>query len=255
LSVWLSVDPLNILYPNQSPYCYGGNNPIFYIDPDGMTIYPHGSPEFRKKFEEDLEMLKKTEQGRAIIAYLETPGRIVHVYESNWNKSNFNQNGNIVHYENNNFINYDYDGVEYVSFIALGHELKHAYDKYTIKDYWNKSSEYKEISAVKFENYLRSVYKSYLEDRGVPFAIRYNYTFRNDNNDLISWFNLGDEIFPQNYTEENFNRALERINAVPVFYSGTTYSGDNSIHFFHFMEFQYNQTFEKEARKPMYSPN
>jgi len=249
------VDPLSILYPNQSLYCYGGNNPIFYIDPDGMTILPHGSPEFIKKYNEDLEMLKKTDQGRVIIAYLETPGRVVHVYESNWNESSFNLNGNIVHYENNNNINYDYDGVEYVSFIALGHELKHTFDKYTIKDYWNKSDEYKEISAVKFENYLRSVYKSYLEERGVPFAIRYNYTFWNVKYGLISWFNLGDEIFPQNYTEENFNPALERINAVPVFYSGTTYSGDNCIHIYHFMGFQYNQTFEKKDRKPMYSPN
>jgi RHS repeat-associated protein len=38
LSVWLSVDPLNILYPQLGPYAYVANNPIKYYDPDGKII-------------------------------------------------------------------------------------------------------------------------------------------------------------------------------------------------------------------------
>jgi RHS repeat-associated protein len=36
LSVWLSVDPMAFLYPDQSPYSYVGNRPIMVTDPNGM---------------------------------------------------------------------------------------------------------------------------------------------------------------------------------------------------------------------------
>ena len=36
LSVWLSVDPLASKYPNESPYCYAGWNPVMITDPNGM---------------------------------------------------------------------------------------------------------------------------------------------------------------------------------------------------------------------------
>jgi hypothetical protein len=36
LSVWLSVDPLADKYPNESPYCYAGWNPVMITDPNGM---------------------------------------------------------------------------------------------------------------------------------------------------------------------------------------------------------------------------
>ena len=38
-AIWLSVDPLSDKYPHISPYAYSGNNPIKYVDPDGMDIY------------------------------------------------------------------------------------------------------------------------------------------------------------------------------------------------------------------------
>ena len=38
LSIWLSVDPLSDKYPHLSPYVYCADNPVKYIDPDGMKI-------------------------------------------------------------------------------------------------------------------------------------------------------------------------------------------------------------------------
>ena len=38
LSVWLSVDPLAEEYPNISSYVYCVNNPVKYVDPDGMRL-------------------------------------------------------------------------------------------------------------------------------------------------------------------------------------------------------------------------
>src|SRR5665213_2006473 len=39
-SRWLSVDPLASKYPDMSPYCGMGNNPISFIDGDGREIKP-----------------------------------------------------------------------------------------------------------------------------------------------------------------------------------------------------------------------
>ncbi len=35
ISLWYGVDPLAEKYPHEDPYCYVGNNPLIYIDPDG----------------------------------------------------------------------------------------------------------------------------------------------------------------------------------------------------------------------------
>ena len=35
-SLWYGVDPLAEKYPNITPYCYTDNNPVRYIDPNGM---------------------------------------------------------------------------------------------------------------------------------------------------------------------------------------------------------------------------
>jgi RHS repeat-associated protein len=35
---WVTIDPLSELYDSHSPYAYVLNNPILYVDPDGMKI-------------------------------------------------------------------------------------------------------------------------------------------------------------------------------------------------------------------------
>ena len=35
---WLSLDPLTNKYPDSSPYNYAGNNPIYFIDPNGEFL-------------------------------------------------------------------------------------------------------------------------------------------------------------------------------------------------------------------------
>ncbi len=37
LSIWLSVDPLSVMYPSTSPYMYVRGNPIMLVDPDGRS--------------------------------------------------------------------------------------------------------------------------------------------------------------------------------------------------------------------------
>ncbi len=40
LGRWLSVDPLNEIFPEMSPYNSVGNSPIFFVDVDGKKIVP-----------------------------------------------------------------------------------------------------------------------------------------------------------------------------------------------------------------------
>ena len=231
ISVWLSVDPLNILYPNLSPYAYCDNNPVYYIDPDGRTIVPHGSAEFKKQFAKDLEMIKNTDRGGEIVAFLQSPAFTINVTESYWASSGFNlkydNNTRFVQYDNNNMFNYDYDDVEYVSFVALGHELQHAYDSYTVKGFGSSSTKTKETSAVYFENYLRSVYKNEIASRGIPFALRYTYS-NSFGKHLLGINRL--ELFNSKNKENYFNQDLERINTVTSGQSSKTFTiGDLNI--------------------------
>lgn len=231
LNIWLSVDPLNILYPNQSPYTYAGNNPIFYVDPDGRTIVPHGSDEFVAQYYKDLEMLSQTDEGKKIVDFLQSPSIIINVYESGWGNSSYISITDVLYYDNDNMFNYGYDGVEYVSFISLGHELKHAYDKYKMKNFASLSELDKEKSAVRFENYLRSVFKNELEKRGIAFALRYTYSKGNPYFwGCIVIFGKKEQLFDSKNTEVDFNQDLERIN---TFYKNSidkTYNiGDRNI--------------------------
>lgn len=42
LSIWYGVDPIAEKYPEWNPFSYTFQNPIKYIDPDGMEPTQHG---------------------------------------------------------------------------------------------------------------------------------------------------------------------------------------------------------------------
>ncbi|MDR6489844.1 RHS repeat-associated protein [Chryseobacterium vietnamense] len=51
---WGVVDPLAEKYADSAPYVYTGNNPVIFIDPNGMEIV-NGETENRKKLEKDVK--------------------------------------------------------------------------------------------------------------------------------------------------------------------------------------------------------
>jgi RHS repeat-associated protein len=65
ISVWLSVDPLAAKYPSLSPYAYCANNPLFFIDPNGMDLEVGQNEESKSDL---LSIAKKDNQKRIIIS-------------------------------------------------------------------------------------------------------------------------------------------------------------------------------------------
>ena len=198
LSVWLSVDPLSDLLPSTSSYMYCNGNPIMFVDPDGKILRPHpnSSQEFKDKYYADLQKIYNTDQGKKIIDMLNALPVTIYISDCVYWQSNYSDKNRItMQYSASSWFAYDYDGVEYVPFVALGHELKHAFDDYSNSDFSTWGRNKREESAISFENYLRSVYQF---DLGLDFALRYEYD--------------GDVIMDESDSEIDFNPELERIS-------------------------------------------
>ena len=58
---WWSIDPLAMKYPYASPYVFGLDNPIYFIDPNGMEVDPthlkENDPESYDALKVDLESI------------------------------------------------------------------------------------------------------------------------------------------------------------------------------------------------------
>jgi RHS repeat-associated protein len=62
VSIWLSVDPLAEEYPSLSPYNYCANNPLKYIDPNGLWIADvddEGNTTYQKEKGDDINSFQK----------------------------------------------------------------------------------------------------------------------------------------------------------------------------------------------------
>jgi uncharacterized protein RhaS with RHS repeats len=77
---WHSVDPLAVVYESQSPFSYVLNNPIKYIDPNGMWVgtaggYTTDDPEDIKKFlnylQTEKELLSNNPDINEVVGFVE----------------------------------------------------------------------------------------------------------------------------------------------------------------------------------------
>lgn len=156
LGRWHTIDPHADKYYSLSPYNYVANNPIIAVDPDGRKIKIVGKN--RDQTLLDIGRLYATSRGQAIIRTLaqsektyKIGGGTFRPRLSSWYSRLTNR---LNYYQKDNYL----DGVKNQSYITLAHELYHAYQDETDKDYDN--DEMKEIDAMMFENYVRDVYGS-----------------------------------------------------------------------------------------------
>lgn len=93
LARWLSEDPLQVKYPNLSPYSFVANKPIIAIDPDGKDILIVGDAKTQTIIFSQLQSLTNKQlvllnNGIVLEASNLTPSQQMIVYQTGVNKSN-----------------------------------------------------------------------------------------------------------------------------------------------------------------------
>lgn len=154
---WLSVDPMAEKYYDHSPYLFCAANPIMYVDPTGESI------RIRRNVNDailDLAHIVATERGAIRVSKL-----IEALPEYDLIPVPFSCmarfTGKEIRYVTNPFRNRD--GGTPSEFVAMGHEINHAYDHsirilYMHNGRSRGNTDQTESNSVSFENYLRSVY-------------------------------------------------------------------------------------------------
>ena len=80
---FLRPDPMQDMYPGNSPYAYAANNPLKYVDPDGnkLRFAPGSSAEFRKHFASAVQYLNKHKVS-GLLARLERSETVFYLAEN-----------------------------------------------------------------------------------------------------------------------------------------------------------------------------
>jgi uncharacterized protein RhaS with RHS repeats len=77
----LSEDPLGLNSGDVNPYRYVRNNPISYRDPSGLKL-EYGCELARKEFEDDIEAIRSTADGKKLLEYLENSDTVFKINRS-----------------------------------------------------------------------------------------------------------------------------------------------------------------------------
>jgi len=137
-SLWYGVDPLVEKYVQNSPYCYGANNPVKFIDTDGrkLRFAPGTSTAFKLKFRAAIQYLHEHKVD-GIIAQIEKSSTIIYIAERSGESSAFNSGEKTIYWDPNMGLMTSSDKMLSPAAV-LNHEADHTLqylqnpDKYTL---------------------------------------------------------------------------------------------------------------------------
>ena len=137
-SLWYGVDPLAEKYVQNSPYCYGANNPVKFIDTDGrkLRFAPGTSTAFKLKFRAAIQYLHEHKVD-GIIAQIEKSSTIIYIAERSGESSAFNSGEKTIYWDPNMGLMTSSDKMLSPAAV-LNHEADHTLqylqnpDKYTL---------------------------------------------------------------------------------------------------------------------------
>jgi RHS repeat-associated protein len=174
LGRFLSIDPLAAEYAHNSPYAFSENRVIDAIELEGAESLKIN---YKSTVMQDLMRVYATNEGRTLIKAINDKSNrdnimkgVITIHTSFYaSSSGYLPSKNTVTYGTGfSFIRGVTQGASFPSYVILGHELQHAFDEFyqkngviwNVDDYSVANKKSAEISAVKFGNYLRSVYGS-----------------------------------------------------------------------------------------------
>ena len=241
-SLWYGVDPLAEKYVQNSPYCYGANNPVKFIDTDGrkLRFAPGTSTAFKLKFRAAIQYLHEHKVD-GIIAQIEKSSTIIYIAERSGESSAFNSGEKTIYWDPNMGLMTSSDKMLSPAAV-LNHEADHTLqylqnpDKYTL-DFHTQDPNYgnkEEARAITGAEQRTASALSEINDGEVTrtdhFGILYTTksvmtTEAKDGKKPNNPFSLGEVVVPASYpknvkstNDNNDNKKImNRIKFIAVF--------------------------------------